>query len=96
MRHIPTDNIFLLQELEIFGGQYSVPSLPGMLKPRFRDIMTLPSWMYCFLAYIVMKESDLHIWDMLAYTHLIIQKVQRHGGSGWLNYDRRQQAAIDH
>ena len=24
-----TDNVSLLQKLEIFGGQYSVPSIPG-------------------------------------------------------------------
>ena len=34
MRVLLTDNVSLLQQLQIFGGQYSVPSLPGMLKPR--------------------------------------------------------------
>ena len=56
------------------------------------------SWMYCFLAYIVMREPDPNIRDMLAYARLIIREALRHGGSGWLDYDRvfRQQAAIDH
>ena len=36
--------------------------------------------------------------DMLAYApHLIIRESQRHGGAGWLDYDRvfQQQAALD-
>ena len=34
---------------------------------------------------------------MLAYARLIIREAQRHGGLGWLDYDRvfRQQSAID-
>ena len=34
-----------------------------------------------------MKEADPHICDMLAYARLIIQEAQRHGWSGWLDYD---------
>jgi len=54
--------------------------------------------MFYFLAYIAMKETDPHIRDMLAYACLIIREAQRHGGSGWLDYDQvfRLQAAIDH
>ena len=35
--------------------------------------------------------------DMLANAWLIIRESQRHGGAGWLDYDRvfRQQAALD-
>ena len=34
---------------------------------------------------------------MLAYAHLKVREAQRHGGSGWLDYDRvfRQQEALD-
>ena len=98
MRDLLMDNVSLLQQLEIFGGQYSAPALQGMLKPRLWDVTTVPSWMYCFLAYIVMREPDPNIRDMLAYARLIIREALRHGGSGWLDYDRvfRQQAAIDH
>ena len=34
MRELLTDNVSLLQQLETFGGQHSVPTLPGLLKPR--------------------------------------------------------------
>ena len=97
MRDLLTDNVSLLQQLETFGGQYPVPAMPGMLKPRFREVTTLPSWLYCYIAYVAMRASDQGVRDMLAYARLIIREAQRHGGSGWLDYDRvfRQQAALD-
>ena len=35
--------------------------------------------------------------NLLAYAHLVVRESQRHGGTGWMDYDRvfRQQAAID-
>lgn len=98
MRELLTDNISLLQQLETFNTQYTLPALPGALRPRLREVMSLPSWVYCFLAYIAMRSADQATRDMLAYARLIIREAQRHGGNGWLDYDRvfRQQAAIDH
>ncbi len=98
MRDLLTDNVSLLQQLETFGGHCSVPALPGALKPRLQEIATLPSWLYCFLAYVALKAEDPGVRDMLAYARLLIREAQRHGGNGWLDYDRvfRQQAAIDH
>ena len=53
--------------------------------------------MYCFLAYVAMRTTDPGVRDMLAYGRLLIKEALRHGGKGWLDYDRvfRQQAAID-
>ena len=98
MRDLLTDNISLMQQLESFSGQYSLPSLPGVLRPRMREVTSLASWMYCFLAYVAIRSVDPTTRDMLAYARLIIREAQRHGGSGWRDYDRvfRQQAAIDH
>ena len=98
MRDLLTDSVSLLQQLETFGGQYSVQALPGMLKPRLWEVMTLLSGLYCFMAYVAMRVTDPGVWDMLAYARLIIREAQRHGGSGWLDYDKvfRQQAALDH
>lgn len=97
MRDLLTDNIALLQQLEVFGGQCPLQTLPGALKPRLRDVVSLPSWMYCFLAYVAIRSRDPATRDMLAYARLLIREAQRHGGSGWLDYDRvfRQQVAID-
>ena len=64
MRDLLTDNVSLLQQLEIFGGQYSVPSLPGMLRPHLREVTTLSSWMYYFVAYMVMRVTNPKVQDM--------------------------------
>ena len=63
--------------------------------PCLRDVSTLPSWVYSFLAYIAIRTNDPATRDMFA--RLIVQEAQRHSGMGWLDYDRvfRQQAAID-
>ena len=44
-----------------------------------------------------MRTTDPSTRDQLAYARLIIKEAQRHGGMGWLDYDRafRQQAAND-
>ena len=47
---------------------------------------------------VVACHTDPTTCDQLAYSRLIIREALRHGGVGWLNYDRafRQQAAVDH
>ena len=95
MRELLSDNISLLHQLDAVNMQ-CLP-LPGVLKPRLREVNTLPSWLYCFLAYMAIRSSDPAMRDMLAYARLVIREAQRHGGVGWLDYDRvfRQQAALD-
>ena len=64
---------------------------------RLRDVSTLSSWVYCFLAYIAMRSDETMTRNLLAYARLVVRESQRHGGIGWMDYDRvfRQQAAID-
>lgn len=98
MRDLLNDNIALVQQLGAFSSHSAcLPALPGALRPRLREITTLPSWIYCFLAYIAMRSPDAATRDMLAYARLVVREAQRHGGTGWLDYDRvfRQQAALD-
>jgi hypothetical protein len=97
MRELLADNISLMQQLEGFGTQFTAPALPRALKPRLREATSLPSWMYCFLAYLGIQTTDPLTRNGLAYARLIIREAQRHGGNGWLDYDRlfRQQAALD-
>ena len=97
MRDLLTDNIALLQQLDTFNSQFSYPSLPGALKPRLREITSIVSWLYCYLAYMAMRTTDPATVHMLAYGRLIIKEAQQHQGNGWLEYDKvfRQQAAID-
>ena len=98
MRELLTDNIALLHQLESLGAcQYPIPSLPGILKPRLREVTSLTSWMFAFLAYVAILSDDTTTRNMLAYARLVIREAQRHGGNGWIAYDKvfRQQAAID-
>ena len=69
-----------------------------MLKPCLREVSTLPTWVYCFLAYVGMRTEDGQVRDMLAYApRLIIREAQRQGEAGWLDYSMFfwQQAALD-
>ena len=97
MRDLLTNNISLIQQMEAFNGHCTLPALPGMLKPRLREVSSLASWIYCFLAYVAIRAQDPTTRDMLAYARLLVREAQRHGGSGWLDYDWVfwQQAAID-
>lgn len=97
MRELAADNISLMQQLEGFSAQCTVPGLPGALKPRLREPTSLASWMYCFLGFLGIRATDLKMREGLAYARLIIREAQLYGGSGWLDYDRlfRQQAAIE-
>ena len=93
------DKVSLLQQLETIGRQYSMPSLPGVMRPRLREVTNLSSWMYCFVAYVAMRANDQGVRDMLTYACLIIdnQRGSEAWGLGWLDYDRvfQQQAALD-
>ena len=97
MQDLLVDNISLLKRLDALGQQYTIPTLPGVLKPRFREITFLVSWLYCFLAYVAMRTTDPFTTQMLAYGCLLVRKAQHHDGFGWLDYDHvfRQQAAIN-
>jgi len=97
MRDLLMDNASLSEQLDFLGGSHVSPTLPGTLKPRFREITSLSTWAYCFLAYVALQSDDPLIRDRLAYARLIIREAQRHRGSGWLDYDKifRQQAVLD-
>ena len=56
MRDLLTDNVSLIQQLDTFGN-HTFPLLPGMLRPRLREVTSLPSWIYCFLAYIAIRAK---------------------------------------
>ena len=92
LRDLLPDNISLLNQLN------TVTPIPtGASRPRLREVTSLASWAYCFLAYVALSTSDPETRDRLAYARLIIRESQRHGGTRWLDYDRgfRQQIAID-
>ena len=98
MHDLLTDNIALMQKLETFrDAPISFQAIPGALRPRLREITSIVSWLYCYLAYVAMRTNDPVTVKMLAYGRLIIKEAQQHQGNGWLEYDRvfRKQATID-
>ncbi len=92
MRDLLADNVALHSQLE---DLHRLSPLP--LRPRLREVPSLHSWMYCFMVYVAVRSGDPLTRDLLAYCRLIIREALRHGGNGWLEYDRsfRRQAAID-
>ena len=77
---------------------HAFPFLLGMLKPLLRDVTSLPSWIYSFLAYIAIQANDQGVRDRRANARLMVSEARMHGGSNWLDYDHvfRQQAVLDH
>ena len=59
---------------------------------KLRDPLT---WAFYFLAFLAVSVNDRKAKELTAYSQIVIQLAQRHGGRGWLSYDRlfRQQAA---
>ena len=97
MRDLLADNVSLHAQLEDLHGQAPFVSTPMPFRPRLREIPSLTSWTYCFLAYAAVRSRDPQTRDLQAYCRLLIREALRHGGSGWQEYDRsfRRQAAID-
>ena len=92
MRDFLSDNVALLQQLEAFGIQSTVCI-------SWRSEAMAKGCLHSATLAILLSgvHGCLYWWSMLAYACLIIREAQRHGGSGWLDYDRvfRQQAALD-
>ena len=95
MRELLSDNIALIQQLEDIQG-FPV-HMVGATRPRLREVSSLPTWCYCFLGYVAILIPDPTTRDQLAYARSIIREALRHGGQGWMDYDRafRQQVAAD-
>ena len=96
MRDLLADNIALLNQLSSLQGTVALPQ-SVVTCTRLREVLSLVSWLYCFNAYITVCTSDPLARGMLAYSRLLIREALRHGGSGWLEYDRvfRRQLAIN-
>ena len=97
MRDLLTDNMVLHYQLESIHGPLQASSFLAPLRARMREVPSLVSWVFCFVAYVAVRIPDPTTRDMLAYMRLIIREALRHGGGGWQEYDRsfRRQVAID-
>ena len=96
MKELLADNMALISQLDTVSG-LSTSHMFGAARPRLQEVTSLPIWCYCFMGYMALRTSDPATRDQLAYARLLIKEAQRHGGLGWLDYDRafRQQAAAD-
>ena len=97
MRDLLSDNIALHRQWEAAQGCVNVATMPMSLRPRFREVPSLMSWVYCFLTYVSVRMVDEPIEiarDMLSYCRLIIREAFRHGGEGWREYDRTFQSRV--
>lgn len=87
MRELLSDNIALHDQLETLQGTVNLVSTPA-LPARQREVPSLVSWTYCFLAFAAVQTSDPATRHILAYGRLLIREALRHGGRGWQEYDR--------
>ena len=97
MRELLTDNIALLRQLEEVQPNTAVFHQSPGTHPRLRDISSILTWVYCFLAYCMVRTDDQFVRGLLTYDRLGLREARRYGGSGWIEYDHifRQQAATD-
>ena len=88
------DNITLLQRLQELGPtQANHPLLTGS---KLREISDPLSWVSCFLAFMAAKTESKEVRDLAAYGQIVLHLAGKHGGKGWMAYDklfRQQQSA---
>ena len=85
MRELLADNISLLEQLHSIHAPGNI-SAAGPSRPRMRDVLTLPSWLYCFLTYTAILTTDPTTKDKLAYARLMILEASRHGHLGPISH----------
>ena len=97
MRDILRDNAAVRSHFEDLHGGSGVHFLPVSSRPSVREVPSLPSWVCCFLTYLAVFTTDQATCERATYGLLVVREAMRHGGQGWLDYDRlfRQQAAIN-
>ena len=97
MRDLLGDNARVRSHFEVMHGSLGVQLVPVSSRPRVREVPSLPSWVCCFLTFLAVGTSDPVTRDRLVYAVLLLREAMRHGGTGWMDYDRlfRQQAAIN-
>ena len=90
LHELMPDNATLSKMLSEVGAVSAV-----QVGSKVREIEDPLTWAFYFLALLAVSVEDPKAKEMMAYTQLMIHLLQRHGGRGWLAYDRlfRQQAA---
>jgi hypothetical protein len=77
------DNVALLEQLSTMGNANPAPT-----SARLRELKDPLSWVFCFLYFLAASSQDATTQQLAAYSQIIIHLCQKHGGAGWLAYDR--------
>ena len=88
MRDLLGDNVAVRRYFEDMHGVLGFQMLPMSSRPRVREITSLHSWIGCYLTYLAVGTTDPVTRDRLTYAVLLLREAMRHGGQGWLEYDR--------
>ena len=93
MRDLLPDNITLLQRLAPLRESLEFTTLTT--RSRLREVNSIQTWVYCFLAYVAIRTTDPMTRNMLTYARLVLREAARMGGRGWQAFDVifRQNAA---
>ena len=86
------DNVLLVQRIQELGpaGTHLSPiSHPLAGNSRLREISDPLTWVSCFLAFMATSLDDQEARDLSAYGMIVLQMARKHGGTGWLLYDRQ-------
>ena len=57
-------------------------------RPRVREVISLQSWIDCFLTYLANGTTDVVTKERLAYAVLLVRESLRLRGGGWLEYNK--------
>ena len=98
MRDLLGDNAAVGRHMDDMRTTMGANILQISARPRVGEVSSLQSWLCCFMTFLAVGTSDRVTRERLAYAILVIRESLRHGGNGWMEYDRlfRQQAALDH
>ena len=90
MKELLGDNIALHQRMEEVHrrGSSSTQWVTTAPTPKLREVSSPLSWAACFLSFMAVKCTDEHMRDLLTYARLVIDLARKHGGRGWLEYDK--------
>ena len=91
------DNVAVRWHFEEVQGAMGLQVLPVSSRPSVREITSLPSWVCCFPTFPAVGTTDLVTKERLAYAILVVREGIKHGGQGWLGYNRLfyQQVALN-
>ena len=97
MKELLGDNIALLQRLEEVQGTHTSQWTLPPNSAKLREVSSPLTWISCFLTYTAVRCRDEETHKLLIYSRLVMDLARKHGGRGWLDYDRvfRQQIAAN-